>query len=111
MEPALYLIPVTLGETPIERVLPSYNHEVVMGIRHFIVEEVRSARRFLRKMDREFPIDDSTFFHTCSPCEMVSLSVSLVKPVVLPLPTREQTSLPLPKEKACPLCPSWDRTA
>lgn len=62
LEPALYLIPVTLGETPIERVLPSYNHEVVMGIRHFIVEEVRSARRFLRKVDREFPIDDSTFY-------------------------------------------------
>ena len=61
-EPALYLIPVTLGETSIERVLPSYNHEVVMGIRHFIVEEVRSARRFLRKVDREFPIDDSTFY-------------------------------------------------
>ena len=64
MLPALYLIPVTLGETPIEQVLPSYNHEVIMGIRHFIVEEIRSARRFLRKTDREFPIDDCTF------CEM-----------------------------------------
>ncbi len=64
LEPALYLIPVTLGETSIERVLPSYNHEVIMGIRHFIVENVRSARRFLRQADRLFPIDDSTF------CEM-----------------------------------------
>ena len=35
-----------------------------MGIRHFIVENVRSARRFLRQTDREFPIDESTF------CEM-----------------------------------------
>ena len=33
-----------------------------MGIRHFIVENVRSARRFLRQTDREFPIDDSTFY-------------------------------------------------
>jgi 16S rRNA (cytidine1402-2'-O)-methyltransferase len=64
MLPALYLIPVTLGETPIEQVLPSYNHEVIMGIRHFIVENIRSARRFLRQTDREFPIDDCTF------CEM-----------------------------------------
>ena len=62
MEPALYLIPVTLGETSIEQVLPSYNHEVIMGIHHFIVENIRSARRFLRQTDRTFPIDDTTFF-------------------------------------------------
>ena len=62
MIPALYLIPVTLGETPIEQVLPSYNHEIIMGIRHFIVEDIRSARRFLRQTDRTFPIDDSTFY-------------------------------------------------
>ena len=62
MLPALYLIPVTLGETPIEQVLPSYNHEVIMGIRHFIVENIRSARRFLRQTDKSFPIDESTFF-------------------------------------------------
>lgn len=62
MPAALYLIPVTLGETPIEQVLPSYNHEVIMGIRYFIVEDIRSARRFLRKADREFPIDESTFY-------------------------------------------------
>ena len=59
---ALYLIPVTLGETSIEQVLPSYNHEIIMGIRHFIVENIRSARRFLRQTDREVPIDDCTFF-------------------------------------------------
>lgn len=59
---ALYLIPVTLGETSVEQVLPSYNREVIMGIRHFIVEDIRSARRFLRQTDRTFPIDDSTFY-------------------------------------------------
>jgi len=59
---ALYLIPVTLGETLIEQVLPSYNHEVIMGIRHFIVEDIRSARRFLRQADRTFPIDESIFY-------------------------------------------------
>ena len=62
MVSALYLIPVTLGETPIEQVLPSYNHEIIMGIRHFIVEDIRSARRFLRQTDKGFPIDDSTFY-------------------------------------------------
>ena len=62
MEIALYPIPVTLGSTEINQVLPSYNHDVIMGIRHFIVENIRSARRFLRQVDREFPIDDSLFY-------------------------------------------------
>lgn len=62
METALYLIPVTLGETEIARVLPGYNADVIAGIRHFIVEDVRSARRFLRKVDPQFDIDGSQFF-------------------------------------------------
>lgn len=62
MEAALYLIPVTLGDTSVDQVLPSYNREVVVAIRHFIVENVRSARRFLRQVDRTFPIDESTFY-------------------------------------------------
>lgn len=62
MEPALYLIPVTLGDTPIEQVLPAYNKEVILGIRHFIVEEIRTARRFLKKVDRTIDIDSLTFY-------------------------------------------------
>ena len=31
MLPALYLLPVTLGDTPVETVLPSYNKEVILG--------------------------------------------------------------------------------
>ena len=58
----LYLIPCTLGDTPTDQVLPPYNTEVIRQIRHFIVEEIRTARRFLRRVDREFPIDDSTFY-------------------------------------------------
>ena len=62
MESALYLLPVTLGDTPLGNVLPQYNSEVIAGIRHFIVEDVRSARRFLRKVDPQFDIDSSQFF-------------------------------------------------
>ena len=62
MEAALYLIPCPLGDTPTDKVLPSYNAEVISQIRHFIVEEIRTARRFLRRVDREFPIDDCTFY-------------------------------------------------
>jgi 16S rRNA (cytidine1402-2'-O)-methyltransferase len=62
METALYLLPVTLGETPWEQVLPAYNKEIILGIRHFIVEDVRSARRFLKKVERSIDIDALTFY-------------------------------------------------
>lgn len=59
---ALYLIPVTLGDTPVDRVLPAYNREVILGIRHFIVEEVRTARRFLKQVEKTIDIDALTFY-------------------------------------------------
>ncbi len=62
METALYLIPVTLGDTPVEQVLPPYNREVILQLKHFIVEDVRSARRFLKRVDRTIDIDTLTFY-------------------------------------------------
>lgn len=62
MKTALYLIPVTLGETTIERVLPSYNKDIILGINHFIVENIRSARRFLKQVDSEINIDELKFY-------------------------------------------------
>lgn len=58
---ALYLIPVTLGDSPLQQVLPAHNKEVILGIKHFIVEEVRTARRFLKQVDRSINIDELTF--------------------------------------------------
>ena len=62
MTPALYLIPVTLGETEINQVLPAYNHDVIVEIKHFIVENIRSARRFLKKTEKAIDIDTLTFY-------------------------------------------------
>lgn len=62
MDTALYLIPVTLGDTPLERVLPTYNKSLIVQIRHFIVEDVRSARRFLKAVDKNFSIDELSFY-------------------------------------------------
>ncbi|MCQ2066806.1 MAG: SAM-dependent methyltransferase [Bacteroidaceae bacterium] len=61
MDTALYLIPSLLGDTPVENVIPSYNHDIIMGIRFFIVEDVRTARRFLKKVDRSIDIGSLTF--------------------------------------------------
>jgi len=62
METALYLIPVMLSDEPLEKVLPTHNLAIVRGIRHFIVENVRSARRFLKKCDKSIDIDSLTFY-------------------------------------------------
>lgn len=60
--PSLYLIPVTLGESPLGRVLPEYNHGVVLKIKHFIVENIRTARRFLKSVDKNIDIDTLLFY-------------------------------------------------
>ncbi len=62
MHASLFLIPVTLGETSVEQVLPTYNKEIILNIKYFIVENIRSARRFLKKVDTNIDIDTLTFF-------------------------------------------------
>ena len=59
---SLYLIPVTLGETEISKVLPPYNRSIISSIRYFIVENVRTARRFLKQTDPGIDVDSLTFY-------------------------------------------------
>lgn len=58
----IYMIPCTLGGETTSDVIPADVKQLASGLRYFIVENIKSARRFLRKIDRTFPIDDSTFF-------------------------------------------------
>ncbi len=58
---ALYLIPVTLGDTALETVLPASVFKVINQLDEFIVENARSARRFLRKAGFEKNFDNVTF--------------------------------------------------
>ena len=58
----LYLIPTTLGESDTARVIPSEVSAIVKNIRYFIVENIRTARRYLRKMDPQLNIDELQFF-------------------------------------------------
>ena len=57
----LYIIPNTLGGESIEDIIPSEVTLKASGIRHFIVENLKSSRRLLRKIDRQFPIDECLF--------------------------------------------------
>ncbi len=58
----LFLFPVPLSDNTINRVLPQYNIDIITGIKYFIVENIRSARRFLKQCDRTIDIDSLTFF-------------------------------------------------
>lgn len=60
-EAALYLIPVNISDAPLENVIPTGNLPIVKSLRYFIVENVRTARRFLKKWDKSFDIDSMTF--------------------------------------------------
>ena len=62
MKGNLYLIPNTLGESPIERNLPKDTIEIIRSISFFVVENIRSARRFLKKVDNAIEIDKLTFY-------------------------------------------------
>ncbi len=58
----LYLVPNVLSESDWQNVLPAKIYTVLTNTRHFIVEDVRTARRFMKQVNREINIDECTFY-------------------------------------------------
>lgn len=58
---ALYLLPVPLSEGTAGAVLPAHNLQVLRSLEYFVVENVRSARRFLRAACPGIAIDPLHF--------------------------------------------------
>ena len=77
----LYLIPTTLGETTVDKVIPAEVLRVVKGLRHFIVEDTRTARRHLKKMVPEIVIDDLDFMELNEHSKTTGLEI-LLQPVM-----------------------------
>lgn len=61
MKGRLILFPVPIGADDIGISLPANNMELLATCRTFIVEELRSARRFLKRAGYPYPIDDTVF--------------------------------------------------
>ena len=57
----LYLIPSTLGETGSLSDIPLRTAETASRLRHFIVENDRTARAFLKRLDDTIPLRECTF--------------------------------------------------
>ena len=82
MKGTLYLIPCPIDpEGAVDTVLPAANRDVIASLDYFIVENVRSARRFMSKCGLTERIDASEFRelneHTVAAAEIESL----VKPI------------------------------
>lgn len=58
----LYLIPNVLSENDWQNVLPAQIHPILTNTKYFIVENIRTARRFMKQVNREINIDDCTFY-------------------------------------------------
>lgn len=58
----LFLIPTTLGATEVSRVIPGYNLKIIQSLHNFVVEEERSARRFLKVCGYKGDISEVSLF-------------------------------------------------
>lgn len=62
MNGQIYLIPSEMGEQNSERLFPPYNLEIIKQLHYYIVENVRTARRFIKKICPECVIENLIFF-------------------------------------------------
>lgn len=60
--PALYLLPTNISEAPFADFFPAGNLTIISEIRHFIVENVRTARRFIKRCVPDADISSLTFY-------------------------------------------------
>jgi 16S rRNA (cytidine1402-2'-O)-methyltransferase len=61
LDAVLYLFPVGLSEAPLSTVLPQHNLELLRQVKYFVVENIRTARRFLKSVDRTIDINSLEF--------------------------------------------------
>ena len=78
MSATLYLIPCPISDdTAVANVTPAANQAIIDSLDYFIVENTRSARRFLSKSGYAKAIDEATFVelneHTSSPTEIARM--------------------------------------
>lgn len=93
--PALYLIPVNISNAPLRTALSDGNLDIIKQLRHFIVENVRTARRFLKRCDPSFDIGSVTFYELNRHTDLTEVSSYLN-------PLREGVPMGVMSEAGCP---------
>jgi 16S rRNA (cytidine1402-2'-O)-methyltransferase len=59
---ALYLVPNVLAEGDWQLVMPAQIETILTNTRYFIVENIRTARRYMKQVNHEINIDECTFY-------------------------------------------------
>jgi 16S rRNA (cytidine1402-2'-O)-methyltransferase len=57
----LYLIPAPLSDSGLNDYIPVKVRDTVNNLKHFVVEDLRTARRYISKLKIDTPIDELTF--------------------------------------------------
>lgn len=58
---SLYIVPTPIGNQPPHLHIPEGVRDIIHNIKHFYVEEIRTARRFLKSIAYPHPLDEVTF--------------------------------------------------
>ncbi len=58
----LYLLPMTLGDSELSTVIPQDVLQHIIEFRYLVVENIKTTRRYLKKISREVDIDSIDFF-------------------------------------------------
>ena len=89
------MIPITLGETPVNQVIPEFNNNIINEIDVYIVENIKTARRFLKRAGILKPINELSFFELNKKTKITELPTFLN-------PIAEGKNIGVLSEAGCP---------
>ena len=81
MPGTLYLLPTTIGSEGWEKVIPVAVIEQTRILKHFIVEDIRTTRRYLSKIKVSTPIDQISFMELNEHTKLEDIDI-LLKPLL-----------------------------
>lgn len=84
-----------MSDAPLENVLPQYNVDIIRQVKFFIVENIRTARRFLKRCDKSINIDELTFFELNKHTDLSDVESYLT-------PLSEGSAVGVMSEAGCP---------
>ena len=98
MAATVYLIPSLLHEEGLQS-MPSYIIDAVKQCQSFFVEEEKTARRFLKKLDKEIVIDNYEWYPVSAPLQAPDTYDPLI---VFKQKIKEEKTIGIISEAGCP---------
>ncbi|NMM49803.1 SAM-dependent methyltransferase [Marinigracilibium pacificum] len=91
----LYLLPLPIAENTLEKSVSTYERNVIISLKYFIVENIRTSRRFISSLREGITIEDLQFFEINKKTDERAIS-----PVIKLL--KEGHSVGIMSEAGCP---------